>query len=1030
MKTRDFIVMLLVNVTSTVALATGGPAATSTSLTYQGRILKSDNTPLQYNSVSFLFKIMDPSGQCTIYQEQHDGIDMTNSGGVFDIPIGTGAKQYVAAGTHVTDIFNNFGASYRCGVCSQDGHAYTCSPSGSAPYAPLASDGRLLRVAFYDGIGWKTVSPDNEIRAVPYAGFAISAQKLGDKSSNDFILKNEVNGNASCGSGSFLTWNKDNQQFGCATIAANGGAVTYITTGVGLMGGPITGTGTIALATVGTAGVYGSTNQVPVVQVDPYGRVIGVTPTTISGVEPGGAAGGDLTGLYPSPTLVSIGAGGSGTKISYDTKGRVISSSNLSASDIPSLDWSIITSGKPTTLTGYNISDAIKNAGNTSSIQSGPDSSKPLFGTLGRLYIATDSKIVYYDNGVEWVAVASNAGTGGTVTAISVNSANGLTGTVSNATSSPSITLSTSVAGMVKADGTAFSTATPGIDYSAGTASLTTGVLKSTTSTGTLSIAGTSDITGALGYIPVNKTGDLMSGSLTHAADTGNIYTASTGGGTATLQGPSAAIGSSYILRLPTSTPASSGQALVSDTFGNLSWQTLSSGSVTSVNTTSPLSSSGGATPTISLGGLSGFGSANQILGMNNSATGYEYKTINGTANQVNVSTTVGSITLSTPQNIDTSASPTFSSLTLSGMSIAGFVRSNSSGVLSGGNKVTMSSDVVGILPVANGGTGSSSFSANQVVIAGATSTSPLTTLSGSAGAILQETAGSGPSWTSYSMPTSLSGDRLLFSSTSTAVRELATVNSAVLTTNSSGVPSFSATSNDLFPQYALLEGRTGGQTLSGGAGINETLTLKGTANSAPGNIVLNPSGGNVGIGASAPSAKLDVAGEVKFGNTSSACNPGAEGQQRYNSSLKQMEFCNGTIWAPIGGDGGGVRVKIGSFTAPGTTGNFSVTGLGFKPSYVKIWVQLNRSGTGGPVSASFCYGAMTETNQFAYYVYTNGVSYPVRNNIYTDRVISCSASDAVYTQLQASRVSLDADGFTLNFSLAANWTVVYEAMK
>lgn len=58
---------------------------------------------------------------------------------------------------------------------------------------------------------------------------------------------------------------------------------------------------------------------------------------------------------------------------------------------------------------------------------------------------------------------------------------------------------------------------------------------------------------------------------------------------------------------------------------------------------------------------------------------------------------------------------------------------------------------------------------------------------------------------------------------------------------------------------------------------------------------------GNVGIGTTSPVAKLDVAGEVKFGNTSSTCNSTNEGQQRYNSTSKVMEFCNGTAWSTFG---------------------------------------------------------------------------------------------------------------------------------
>lgn len=48
-----------------------------------------------------------------------------------------------------------------------------------------------------------------------------------------------------------------------------------------------------------------------------------------------------------------------GTKISYDAKGLVTGSTTLSQGDIPALDWSKITTSKPTTLAGYGITDAL-----------------------------------------------------------------------------------------------------------------------------------------------------------------------------------------------------------------------------------------------------------------------------------------------------------------------------------------------------------------------------------------------------------------------------------------------------------------------------------------------------------------------------------------------------------------------------------------------------------------------------------------------------------------------------------------------
>jgi hypothetical protein len=53
----------------------------------------------------------------------------------------------------------------------------------------------------------------------------------------------------------------------------------------------------------------------------------------------------------------------------------------------------------------------------------------------------------------------------GTVTSASVVSANGFAGTVATATSTPAITLTTSITGVLKGNGTALSAATAGTDY-------------------------------------------------------------------------------------------------------------------------------------------------------------------------------------------------------------------------------------------------------------------------------------------------------------------------------------------------------------------------------------------------------------------------------------------------------------------------------------------------------------------------------------------------------------------------------------
>tara|TARA_R110000868_G_scaffold269845_2_gene529260 strand:- start:1162 stop:1881 length:720 start_codon:yes stop_codon:yes gene_type:complete len=86
----------------------------------------------------------------------------------------------------------------------------------------------------------------------------------------------------------------------------------------------------------------------------------------------------------------------------------------------------------------------------------------------GELAINTEDEKLYFKNAagtVKLLASSAAAAGGGTVSTVSVVSANGLTGTVANPTTTPAITLATSITGVLKGDGTALSAATAGTDY-------------------------------------------------------------------------------------------------------------------------------------------------------------------------------------------------------------------------------------------------------------------------------------------------------------------------------------------------------------------------------------------------------------------------------------------------------------------------------------------------------------------------------------------------------------------------------------
>lgn len=355
-------------------------------ISYQGRILKPDGTPLESSAVQFRMQVRSPGSENCLLYEEIQTLNMSDSSGLFSVTLNDGSGTRVDSPIYQLDrVFANRGALTFTGSQCTVGSSYT----------PNAGDGRKFLVYFKDSsMAEYEALPALALNYSPQAMYALESQKVGVFGPEHLLRSVDASGNPATGlaldpnqllnltsllagtSTQYTTTSQfaSVQNFAKTTLPTCASGEVVRSDGSTLTCSP-SGSGTGTVTNVTSANNYlsvASNTTTPVLTLNvgtTANTVAAGNDTRISGaLQSGATAGGSLSGTYPNPGI----AAGAITNTEVSASAAIADSKLATISTAGKVAGGAITSGTIGGSTSINTSGNLQTSGSLRVYDSGP----------------------------------------------------------------------------------------------------------------------------------------------------------------------------------------------------------------------------------------------------------------------------------------------------------------------------------------------------------------------------------------------------------------------------------------------------------------------------------------------------------------------------------------------------------------------------------------------------------------------------------------------------------------------------------